>query len=289
LVPFALGIRAAELALWCPATGLVEVLTGRTADITALAIATLAASLHRTLHTGARPHACHHLAEAFDRFLGQLLTHLREGAGAGDGGLGFELGRLHDFLTDGLLVGLVSHRGLGDFAAQAHGALTGLAHDVLLRLEVAAQRTALVVVQVLEQLLRIELLVERRIAGAALAFAGAEVTALAVHGAGFTTRGVVTPDFAGPTFLAAALVGAEVAARRALAFGRTFLTGSIFAGTVFAGTFLGRAGVRQGREGKPAQRREQRTGDNGQFHSFFLVCRAGSTTRRLRFNAPAGK
>jgi hypothetical protein len=52
---------------------------------------------------------------------------------------------------------------------------------------------------------------------------------------------------------------------------------------------LGVGGPGQGRVGQPAQRCEQRAGESGQFHRFVLVCRAGSTLGRLRFNAPAGK
>lgn len=241
-ITLALGIGPAELAVRRAATGLVEVVSRRTPDIAALAIATLAA-LHWALHAGARSRVGDHVAQPLDSLLGQLVTHLREGAGAGDGGLGLKLGGLHDFLTDGLLVRLVGQRGLGNFTAQAHGALAHLAHDVLLCLEEAAQGGALVVVQVTEEFLWIEL----RVARAALAFAGAEVTALAVHGAAFTARGVVatellTPDaVGGPAFLAAALVGPEVATRRALAFGGTFLPGAVVARTFFTGAFLGGA------------------------------------------------
>lgn len=252
------------------------------------------------MHAGARPHIRHHLAQPLDGFLGQLVTHLREGTGPSDGGLGLKLGGLHDLLADGLLVRLVGQRGLGDFAAQAHGALTYLAHDVLLRLEEAAQRTALVVIQVTEEFLRVELLVERRISGTTLAFAGAKVTALTVHRTAFAALHRVTPEFlaanffapsiiAGADLLAAAFIRAEVATRRALALGGAFLTGAVLARTIFTGAFLSGDRAGQGREGKPAQRREQRAGDNGQFHSFFLVCRAGSITRLLRFNAPAEK
>ena len=102
-------------------------------------------------------------------------------------------------------------------------------------------------------------------------------------------EGTVAAGFTALRFAALRFTGAKVATRRALAVGRAFITRRIFTGALLAGAFLSGAGVGQGHEGNTAQRREQRAGDNGQFHSFFLGCRAGSTTRRLRFNAPAGK
>lgn len=75
LIPFALGIGAA-LAVRRAATGLVEVISRWTTDVTALTTSTLATLA--TLHAGARSHVGHHRAQALDGFLGELLAHLRE-------------------------------------------------------------------------------------------------------------------------------------------------------------------------------------------------------------------
>ena len=231
------------------------------------------AALHRRLEAGARALVGDHIAEALGGFARQPFADLREGAGAGDGGLGLELGRLHDFLADGLLVGLVGQCGLGDFAAQAHGALTRLAHDVLLRLEEPAQGGALVIVQIAEEFLRVELLAAKGwIDRSALAFAGAEVPSRPVHWATFAPgRGVAahlaiaSDAFSGPGILAAALIGAELATWRALAFSGSFLAGTVVAGTVVAGTLLAGAFLRRRDIGErdSAQRSKQRAGEAG--------------------------
>lgn len=209
------------------------------------------------MHARARPHVRHHLAETLDGFLGQFFACLREGAGAGDGGLGFEFGGLHDLVANEALVRLVRHSGLGDFTAQAHGALAGFAHDILVGLEVTPERNALIIVQVAEQLLRVEL----ALGLAALAFAGTEVATVAVPRTGFATRSVIPADttlagFSALWFAALVVTGTELAAWGALAVSGAFLAlafgRAFFAGTLITGTLLSGAGIGQGREGKPA-------------------------------------
>jgi hypothetical protein len=259
-VLFARSGRAAEVAL-----------AGGTAHIATFA-AGIWATLHRGLHAPARSHAGDHAAQTLDGLLGQLLAHLREGAGAGDGGLGFKLGGLHDLLADEALVWLIGHRGLGDLAAEAHGALADFAHDVLVGLEETPERGALVVVQVAEEFLWVEL----ALGLAALAFAGAELAALAVGWAGFAafaTRSIVAAGLGRARFATRVFPGAGLTARRALAFGGAFFPRSIFAGTLIAGAFLGDARAGQGGEGEAAQRCEERAGDKWQFHSFIRCAR----------------
>ncbi len=195
-----------------------------------------------------------HVAKPLDGLLGQPVAHLGECASTGDGGLGFELRGLHDFVADRLLVGPVNQGGFGDFAAQAHGALAGFAHDILLRLEEATQSSALVFIQVPEEFLRIEL----RVARPALAFTGAEVASRTIHRTTFAAGRAFPPGLfppglfaagirSGPRLLATAFVRAEVAARWALAFSGTFFTRSVFARAFIPTTLLGGS-----REGKPA-------------------------------------
>ena len=156
-----------------------------------------------------------------------------------------------------VLVGLVGHRGLADLAAETHGLLSVFAHGPLVGLEETPERGALVVVQIAEEFLRIEL----TLGLAALTFGGADIAALAVCRAGlatFATRGVVAAGLGGANFATRVFTGAELTARRALAFH----------GAVFTGTVLGGDGSGQCHEGHSAERREQRAGDGGQFHIF---------------------
>ncbi len=248
-IPFALNIGAAGLALRHTTTGLIEILTRRAANILA--------TLHRSLLAGAWPHVGDHASQLLDGLLGQLLAHLCKGAGAGDGGVGFKFGGLHDLVADEALVGLVGHRGLADLAAETHGLLSVFAHGPLVGLEETPERGALVVVQIAEEFLRIEL----TLGLAALTFGGADIAALAVCRAGlatFATRGVVAAGLGGANFATRVFTGAELTARRALAFH----------GAVFTGTVLGGDGSGQCHEGHSAERREQRAGDGGQFHIF---------------------
>lgn len=249
-IPFALNIRTAGLALRHTTTGLVEILTRRAADILP--------TLHRSLLAGARSHVGDHASQLLDGLLGQLLAHLCKGAGAGDGGVGFKFGGLHDLVADEALVGLVGHRGLADLAAETHGLLSVFAHGPLVGLEETPERGTLVVVQIAEEFLRVEL----TLGLAALAFGGADLAALAVCRTGFTTfatRGVVAAGLGGANFATRVFTEAELTARRALAFH----------GAVFTGTVLGGDGSGQCHKGHSAERRKQRAGDGGQFHNFF--------------------
>ena len=249
-IPFALNIGAAGLALRHAATGLIEVLTRRAANILP--------TLHRSLLAGARSHVGDHASQLLDGLLGQLLAHLRKGASAGDGGVGFKFGGLHNLVADEALVGLVSHRRLADLTAETHGLLSVFAHGPLVGLEETPQRGTLVIVQIAEEFLRVEL----SLGLAALAFGGADLAALAVCRAGFTTfatRGVVAAGLGGANFATRVFTGAELTARRALAFDGAF----------FTGTVLGGASRWQCHEGYSTERREQRVGDGGQFHIFF--------------------
>ena len=248
MITFALAFRAADLAVRRTATGLVEVLASRPADITALASG-IGSTLRRALHAGTRPHAGDHAAQALDGLFGQFVPQLREGVDAGDGCVGFEFGGFHDLLADEALVGLVRQRGLGDLAAQAHHLLPA----ALVGLEETTQRSALVFVQVAEQLLR----VEGRVGLPTLVLVRASFSARVVLGTGFLASDAIAG------FAARILAGLELAARRALAVGGAFFTGAL----------LGAAGIGQGREGKPAERCEQRAGEVGQFHRFFWCAR----------------
>lgn len=247
------AILATELIVGRTATGLVEVFAGGLAAPAALAPNILPAlpTLHRPLHTGARAHAGNHRAKALDGFLGQLVAHLCQGVDASDGGVGFKLGSLHEFLTDQSLIGFVRQRNLRDLTAQAHEFFPD-ALTALVGLEETAQRRALLIVEVAEKFLWIEL----RVWLAALVFIRPEVTALAVRRTTLATRvalgialrirlwtEVLSPAATVSGFSALRLgtlivAGLEFAARRTLAFGGAFV----------ASALLCAAGTRQGRE-----------------------------------------
>ncbi len=236
-VTFAGSTHLVAIARACRAT---EISLGRPANVAALA-ADVWPTLWLRLEAWARTRPGHHHSQPLSSFLGQLVAHSGISAGAGNGGIGFQLGDLHGFLPDQHFIGLVGQRRFGDFAAEAHHLLGRFPRDVLIGFKEAAQGHALVFVQVLKHLLRIE--------PAPLTFHGSELAALAVGWSGLTARGLIPADFFAAGLLAADVVRSGIAPGTLVALeitpGRTLaLNGAFVARTVLAGAVLGKGGLR---------------------------------------------